>query len=228
MILRPGSRLTSGSRRNGMPTFPRRGRIHWRGRGAPKRRRPAPGRSWSPTRCASRRSSASWRGWSETSTARGSSSRRQEQELETTRQELETTRQGRTPARSPPTNRRDRRRLAGAGSPPSTTRSKRSGSSLSPASRSGRRAVSTPSTRSPTPRSGAEPSSTLGATAPSDYLLNVIELAAEQPGTRVPDGWFSDPATVSEIGQVDAVFLFDVLHRRSTQTGTRCSSCTHR
>lgn len=46
-----------------------------------------------------------------------------------------------------------------------------------------------------------------------DQLLNVIEQAAERPGLRVPDGSFSDPRTVTEIGQVDAVLLFDVLLR---------------
>jgi hypothetical protein len=43
-------------------------------------------------------------------------------------------------------------------------------------------------------------------------LLSAIELAAERPGMRVLDRAFSDPRTVSEIGEVDAILLFDVLH----------------
>ena len=44
------------------------------------------------------------------------------------------------------------------------------------------------------------------------HLLSAIELAAERPGMRVLDRAFSDPRTVSEIGEVDAILLFDVLH----------------
>jgi hypothetical protein len=44
------------------------------------------------------------------------------------------------------------------------------------------------------------------------HLLSAIELAAEYPGMRVLDRAFSDPRTVSEIGEVDAILLFDVLH----------------
>ena len=43
-------------------------------------------------------------------------------------------------------------------------------------------------------------------------LLSAIELAAERPGMRVLDRALSDPRTVSEIGEVDAILLFDVLH----------------
>jgi hypothetical protein len=43
------------------------------------------------------------------------------------------------------------------------------------------------------------------------HLLSAIELAAERPGMRVLDRPFSNPRTVAEIGQVDAVLLFDVL-----------------
>jgi hypothetical protein len=46
-----------------------------------------------------------------------------------------------------------------------------------------------------------------------DHLLSAIERAAEWPGMRVLDGSFYDPRTVAEIGDVDAVFLFDVLLR---------------
>ncbi len=44
-----------------------------------------------------------------------------------------------------------------------------------------------------------------------DQLLNVIEQAAERPGMEVIDGSFADPATVTDLGKVDAVLLFDVL-----------------
>ena len=44
-----------------------------------------------------------------------------------------------------------------------------------------------------------------------DQLLNVIEQAAERPGMEVLDGSFADPATVADLGQVDAILLFDVL-----------------
>jgi hypothetical protein len=43
------------------------------------------------------------------------------------------------------------------------------------------------------------------------HLLSAIEQAAERPGMRVLDGTYSDPRTVTEIGQVDAILLFDVL-----------------
>jgi hypothetical protein len=46
-----------------------------------------------------------------------------------------------------------------------------------------------------------------------DYLLSLIELAAEHPGMRVLDASFSDPRTVAEIGEVDAILLIDVLLR---------------
>jgi hypothetical protein len=45
------------------------------------------------------------------------------------------------------------------------------------------------------------------------HLLSAIELAAERPGMHVLDGPFSNPRTVAEIGQVDAILLFDVLFR---------------
>jgi hypothetical protein len=48
---------------------------------------------------------------------------------------------------------------------------------------------------------------------PGDQLLSAIERATELPGMRVLDGRFWDPGTVSEIGQVDAILLFDVLLR---------------
>ena len=44
-----------------------------------------------------------------------------------------------------------------------------------------------------------------------DQMLNVLEQAAERPGMEVIDGSFADPATVTDLGQVDAVLLFDVL-----------------
>jgi hypothetical protein len=43
------------------------------------------------------------------------------------------------------------------------------------------------------------------------HLLSAIEKAAERPDMRVLDGAFWDPRTVAEIGQVDAILLFDVL-----------------
>jgi hypothetical protein len=46
-----------------------------------------------------------------------------------------------------------------------------------------------------------------------DFLLNAVEHAAERPGMRVLDDASSDPRTMGEIGQVDAVLLFDVLLR---------------
>jgi Glycosyltransferase like family len=48
---------------------------------------------------------------------------------------------------------------------------------------------------------------------PRDHLLSAIEQAAERPGMEVLDAPFSDPATVSEVGKVDTILLFDVLHR---------------
>jgi hypothetical protein len=44
-------------------------------------------------------------------------------------------------------------------------------------------------------------------------LLNMMEYAAERPGLRVIDGDALDRHTIDEIGDVDAVFLFNVLHR---------------
>jgi Sulfotransferase family len=43
------------------------------------------------------------------------------------------------------------------------------------------------------------------------HLLSAIEQAGERPGMRVLDGAFWDPRAVAEIGQVDAILLFDVL-----------------
>jgi hypothetical protein len=51
------------------------------------------------------------------------------------------------------------------------------------------------------------------ASRPRDHLLSAIELAAERPGMEVLDSHFSNPDTVAAVGQVDAVFLFDVLLR---------------
>jgi Glycosyltransferase like family len=51
------------------------------------------------------------------------------------------------------------------------------------------------------------------AMRPRDQLLSTIEEAAERPGMEVLDASFSDPETVAEIGQVDAILLFDVLVR---------------
>jgi hypothetical protein len=44
-----------------------------------------------------------------------------------------------------------------------------------------------------------------------DQLLTTIERAAERPGLRVVDGDVFDPVTISEIGQVDAILMFNVL-----------------
>jgi hypothetical protein len=43
------------------------------------------------------------------------------------------------------------------------------------------------------------------------HLLSAIEQAAEHPGMLVLDGAFSDPRTVTQLGQVDALLLYDVL-----------------
>ncbi|MQA73285.1 MAG: hypothetical protein GEU88_02850 [Solirubrobacterales bacterium] len=48
---------------------------------------------------------------------------------------------------------------------------------------------------------------------PRSHLLSALEQAAERPGMRVLDTSFSDPRAVDEIGQVDAILLFDVLVR---------------
>jgi hypothetical protein len=45
------------------------------------------------------------------------------------------------------------------------------------------------------------------------YLLSAMEQAAERPGMRLVEGGYADPATVEEIGPVDAILLLDVLHR---------------
>jgi hypothetical protein len=44
-----------------------------------------------------------------------------------------------------------------------------------------------------------------------DQLLTAIERAAERPGMRVVDGDALDLATINEIGQVDAILMFNVL-----------------
>jgi hypothetical protein len=44
-----------------------------------------------------------------------------------------------------------------------------------------------------------------------DQVLNVIEQASERPGLEVVDTSFADPDTVADLGQVDAVLMFDVL-----------------
>ena len=51
------------------------------------------------------------------------------------------------------------------------------------------------------------------ASRPRDHVLSAIERAAERPGMELLDSDFSNPDTVAEIGQVDAVLLFDVLLR---------------
>lgn len=48
---------------------------------------------------------------------------------------------------------------------------------------------------------------------PRDHVLSAIEQAAERPGMEVIDASFSDSETVTEVGQVDAILLFDVLLR---------------
>ena len=53
----------------------------------------------------------------------------------------------------------------------------------------------------------------VSARSAGDYLLNAIEQAADRPGMGVLNGSFSDPTTVAEIGQVDAILLLDVLLR---------------
>jgi hypothetical protein len=51
------------------------------------------------------------------------------------------------------------------------------------------------------------------AQRPRGHLLSAIEQASERPGMEVIDARFSDPETISEVGEVDAVLLFDLLHR---------------
>ena len=53
----------------------------------------------------------------------------------------------------------------------------------------------------------------ISAWRPRDQLLNVVEQAAERPGMHMLNGSFFDPEAVTEIGQVDAVLLFEVLLR---------------
>jgi Glycosyltransferase like family len=53
----------------------------------------------------------------------------------------------------------------------------------------------------------------VGTWRPRSHLLSAIERAAETPGMRVFDGGFGDPESVAGVGEVDAVLLFDVLHR---------------
>ena len=48
-------------------------------------------------------------------------------------------------------------------------------------------------------------------TRPRHDLLSAIEQAADHPGMRVVDGDILDPVTIAEIGQVDAVLMFNVL-----------------
>ena len=53
----------------------------------------------------------------------------------------------------------------------------------------------------------------LGVWRPRAHLLSAIERASETPGLRVFDDGFGDPESVAAVGEVDAVLLFDVLHR---------------
>jgi hypothetical protein len=62
---------------------------------------------------------------------------------------------------------------------------------------------------SPTVRAGALADARIGR--PRQQLLDAIDHAAGRPGLRVVDGDAFDPTTIAEIGDVDAVFLFDVL-----------------
>jgi len=55
----------------------------------------------------------------------------------------------------------------------------------------------------------------VGPQRSGDYLLSAIEQAAERPGMALLDSGYADPATVRMIEPVDAVLLFDVLHRMS-------------
>jgi hypothetical protein len=48
-------------------------------------------------------------------------------------------------------------------------------------------------------------------TRPRDQLVSAIEHAAERPGMRIVDGDVFDPATVAEIGDVDGIFMFNLL-----------------
>jgi hypothetical protein len=53
----------------------------------------------------------------------------------------------------------------------------------------------------------------IGGRRAGSYLLSALEHASERPGMRILDGGFSDPQTVTEVGDVDAVLMFDVLLR---------------
>lgn len=53
----------------------------------------------------------------------------------------------------------------------------------------------------------------VSARQPGALLLSTLDRAAEHPGMRVLDGAFADARTLTEIGEVDAVLLFDVLLR---------------
>ncbi len=61
----------------------------------------------------------------------------------------------------------------------------------------------------PTVREGAL--ADVRPTRARDQLLNAIELAHERPGLRVVDGDGLGPAAAAEIGEVDGVFLLNVL-----------------
>ena len=53
----------------------------------------------------------------------------------------------------------------------------------------------------------------VGARPPGALLLSTIDQAAERPGMRVLDAAFGAEETLREVGEVDAVLLFDVLLR---------------
>jgi hypothetical protein len=53
----------------------------------------------------------------------------------------------------------------------------------------------------------------LRAVRPRDHVLSAVEQAAERPGLQLLNGSFTDPDSIAAVGQVDAVFLFDILHR---------------
>ena len=147
---------------------------------APRPRRRARGRSWSPTRCASRRSGAS-------SPASSESSRAPRAELEATRQELEATSAAARHERPSPTA-ASTGAAGGAALPArlgrSTTRSTSSGSSRSRAWRSAQAYGQYAFYAIDKPSVGAASSSMSAPGAPRDHLLSAIEQAAERPGMQ--------------------------------------------
>ncbi len=209
--------------------LPDTGRTPSSGRCAPRPRRPARGRSWSPTRCASQAirrqlDRVQRRARQHQGRARGDEAGARGGEAGASLRGAQSPTRQSEPA--PPSS---RLRLLRQGPARSTTRSTSSGSSRSRAWRSARRygqyafyAIDKPSVRArsaprcPRRRAG-------------DHLLSAIEQAAERPGMEVLDGQLLG----SGHGGRDRAGRRDPAVRRpprawSSPTGIRCSSCTRR